>query len=56
MYEVADKYEAVGLKELAKEKFSRGRKHFWDTLDSHIAANHAFLKPHPKMTMALHTS
>jgi hypothetical protein len=29
MYELADKYEAVGLKELAKEKFSSGCKHFW---------------------------
>ena len=43
MYEVADKYEVVGLKELAKEKFSRGCKHFWNTPDFHIAADHAFL-------------
>lgn len=43
MYEMADKYKVVGLKELAKEKFSRGCKHFWDTLDFPIAAFHAFL-------------
>ncbi|RYN15660.1 hypothetical protein AA0113_g12553 [Alternaria arborescens] len=42
MYELADKYEVVGLKELAKEKFSRGCKHFWDTPDFPIAAFHAF--------------
>jgi hypothetical protein len=42
MYELADKYEVDGLKELAKEKFSRGCKHFWDTPDFPIAALHAF--------------
>jgi hypothetical protein len=42
MYELADKYEIVGLKELAKEKFNRGCKHFWDTPDFPIAAFHAF--------------
>jgi hypothetical protein len=42
MYELADKYEVVGLKELAKEKFSRGCKRFWDTPDFPIAAFHAF--------------
>jgi hypothetical protein len=42
MYEMADKYEVVGLKELAKEKFSRGCKRFWDTPDFPIAAFHAF--------------
>jgi hypothetical protein len=42
MYEMADKYEVFGLKELAKEKFSRGCKHFWNTPDFAIAALHAF--------------
>ena len=42
MYEMADKYEVVDLKELAKEKFSRGCKHFWNTSDFQIAADHAF--------------
>ena len=42
MYELADKYEVVGLKELAKEKFSRGCKHFWNTPDFCVAALHAF--------------
>ncbi|EMD66038.1 hypothetical protein COCSADRAFT_35975 [Bipolaris sorokiniana ND90Pr] len=42
MYELADKYEVVGLKELSKEKFSRGCKHFWDTPAFPIAARHAF--------------
>lgn len=42
MYEIADKYEVVGLKELAKEKFSRSCNHFWNTSDFHVAANHAF--------------
>jgi hypothetical protein len=42
MYEMADKYEVVGLKELAKEKFSRGCKHFWNTEDFTTAAFHAF--------------
>ncbi|RMZ67754.1 BTB POZ domain-containing [Pyrenophora seminiperda CCB06] len=42
MYELADKYEVVGLKELAKEKFSRGCKRFWDTPDFYTAASHAF--------------
>lgn len=43
MYEMADKYEVVGLKELAKEKFSRSCMHFWDTSDFPVAANHVFL-------------
>lgn len=42
MYEVADKYDVVGLKELAREKFSRGCKHFWNSSDFHIASTHAF--------------
>lgn len=42
MYELADKYEVDGLKDLAKEKFSICCKHFWDTPDFHLAASHAF--------------
>ncbi|KAK7177467.1 BTB/POZ domain-containing protein [Paraphaeosphaeria sporulosa] len=42
MYEMPDKYEVIGLKELAKEKFSRSCKHFWGTLHFPIAARHAF--------------
>jgi hypothetical protein len=42
IYEVAEKYEVTGLKELAREKFNRGCKLFWNTSDFHIAARHAF--------------
>ncbi|KAJ6197807.1 hypothetical protein J3E72DRAFT_395355 [Bipolaris maydis] len=42
MYEMAEKYEVISLKELAKEKFNRGYNRFWNTLDFHIAASHAF--------------
>lgn len=42
MYELADKYDVVGLKELAKEKFSRGCKRFWNAPNFPIAAFHAF--------------
>lgn len=42
MYELADKYEVVGLKKLSKEKFSTGCKHFWYTPAFLIAARHAF--------------
>jgi hypothetical protein len=42
MYEMADKYGVVGLKDLAKEKFGRSCKRFWNTPDFPIAANHAF--------------
>ncbi|KAF1923433.1 uncharacterized protein M421DRAFT_324712 [Didymella exigua CBS 183.55] len=42
MYEIGDKYEVAGLKDLAKEKFSRACKHFWNTPDFAVAADHAF--------------
>ena len=42
MYEVAEKYEVTGLKDLAKEKFSRSCRHFWNTCNFPVAANHAF--------------
>lgn len=42
MYELGDKYDVTGLKELASEKFSRACKHFWNTPDFAVAAHHAF--------------
>ncbi|KAJ4359155.1 hypothetical protein N0V95_002407 [Ascochyta clinopodiicola] len=42
MYEVADKYEVVGLKDLAKEKFARACEHFRNTPEFSVAAHHAF--------------
>ncbi|KAJ4317373.1 hypothetical protein N0V94_004976 [Neodidymelliopsis sp. IMI 364377] len=42
MYEIGDKYDVVGLKDLAREKFSRSCKHFWDDPIFAVAANHAF--------------
>ncbi|KAF2107103.1 hypothetical protein BDV96DRAFT_309347 [Lophiotrema nucula] len=43
MYAVADKYQVVGLKDLAKEKFERACKQFWNSEDHFItAAEHVF--------------
>ena len=42
MYEVANKYGVVGLKELAKKKFSKSCKYFWNTSNFPIAACHIF--------------
>lgn len=42
MYEIGDKYDVVGLEDLAKEKFSRACKHFWNTAEFSLAADHAF--------------
>ncbi|KAI4639934.1 hypothetical protein J4E93_008733 [Alternaria ventricosa] len=42
MYEYADKYDVVGLKDLAIEKFSRSCKHFWDKDQFSVAAHHVF--------------
>jgi hypothetical protein len=42
MYEIGDKYDVVGLKDLAKEKFDRACRKFWDDDHFPIAANHAF--------------
>ncbi|KAH6644293.1 hypothetical protein C7974DRAFT_459937 [Boeremia exigua] len=42
MYEMGDKYDVVGLKDLAKEKFGRACKHFWSTPNFAAAAHHAF--------------
>ncbi|KAI2486474.1 BTB domain containing protein [Pyrenophora tritici-repentis] len=42
MYEITDKYNVVGLKDLVVEKFSRACKNFWDDDNFPIAAHHAF--------------
>jgi hypothetical protein len=42
MYEMGEKYNVDGLKDLAREKFGRSCKHFWDDPVFAIAANHAF--------------
>lgn len=42
MYEVGDKYDVTGLKELAREKFLRACAKFWDDDLFAPAAHHAF--------------
>lgn len=42
MYEIADKYGVVGLKDLTAEKFRRACQKFWDDATFAIAAHHAF--------------
>lgn len=42
MYEIGDKYDVVGLKELSKEKFDCACRHFWDDPAFPVAAHHAF--------------
>ncbi|KAI8938336.1 hypothetical protein NX059_005987 [Plenodomus lindquistii] len=42
LYEIADKYNVTGLKELAKEKFWRASARFWDDPAFAVAAHHAF--------------
>jgi hypothetical protein len=42
MYEIADKYDVVGLKDLAIEKFRRACHHFWNTDEFSVAAHHVF--------------
>jgi len=41
MYDIADKYQAAGLKDLAAEKFYRACRHFWDKPDFVTAARQA---------------
>jgi hypothetical protein len=43
MYVIADKYDVVGLKDLASEKFKLSCGAFWDEDDFATAANYAFL-------------
>jgi hypothetical protein len=42
MYEIADKYDVEGLKELAHEKFKLSCNTFWDDDTFSIAAHYAF--------------
>jgi hypothetical protein len=42
MYEIGDKYDVIGLKELAREKFSRCCAKFWDSEEFAPAAHYAF--------------
>lgn len=42
MYEIGERYDVQGLKELAKEKFRIACNEFWNTSDFHQAAHHAF--------------
>ncbi|RYO70402.1 hypothetical protein AA0113_g3234 [Alternaria arborescens] len=42
MYEIADKYDVVGLKDLVIEKFRRACHHFWNTDEFSVAAHHVF--------------
>ncbi|CAN9419816.1 unnamed protein product [Alternaria alternata] len=42
MYEIADKYDAVGLKDLAIEKFKWACQYLWDDDKFSIAADHVF--------------
>ena len=42
MYEIGDKYDVPGLKELASEKFSRACSIYWDDDAFAEAAEHAY--------------
>jgi len=42
LYTIGDKYETPGLKELAREKFCRTCKDFWEGEDFIMAAEHAY--------------
>ncbi|KAF2134738.1 hypothetical protein P153DRAFT_362478 [Dothidotthia symphoricarpi CBS 119687] len=42
MYEIADKYNIMGLKDLVIEKFSKACQRFWNDCAFPIAAHHAF--------------
>jgi hypothetical protein len=42
LYMIGDKYDVTGLKELAREKFRRACKSFWNENDFVIAAEHAY--------------
>ncbi|KAF2703730.1 hypothetical protein K504DRAFT_473736 [Pleomassaria siparia CBS 279.74] len=42
MYEIADKYDVIGLKDLSGEKFRRACQSFWNDAHFPVAANHAF--------------
>jgi hypothetical protein len=42
MYEMADKYDVVGLKQLAREKFLRANAEYWNSEQFAPAAHYAF--------------
>jgi hypothetical protein len=42
MYEMGDKYDVVGLKQLAREKFIRACTRYWDSKHFGPAVHHAF--------------
>lgn len=42
MYEIADKHDVVGLKELVLEKFKRACVSFWDDDTFSVATHYAF--------------
>jgi hypothetical protein len=42
MYEIAERYDVVGLKDLAREKFKLGCRTFWDDDAFSTAAHYAF--------------
>lgn len=42
MYEMADKYNVIGLRDLAQEKFQRAATSHWDSDEFARAAHHAF--------------
>ena len=42
MYELGDKYQVVGLKDLAAEKFSRSCRKYWNDKEFPEAVHHAF--------------
>jgi hypothetical protein len=42
IYEIADKYDVHGLKDLAREKFLRASAEFWDSEEFAPAAHYAF--------------
>jgi hypothetical protein len=42
MYQLADKYDVVGLKDLVQEKFKRSCANSWDEEAFAVAATHAF--------------
>ena len=42
IYEIAEKYEVKGLKDLAREKFKRSCEQFWDNDVFAVAAHHVF--------------
>ncbi|KAF2004173.1 hypothetical protein P154DRAFT_552284 [Amniculicola lignicola CBS 123094] len=42
LYEIADKYQVTGLKDLVKTKFTLACQHFWNTPSFPVAAHHVF--------------